>query len=164
MSQMLCLAASEGVSSHLLTLSPLDLVIIVIYFVVVLGIGYAAVRYREEIAMIWPQSAGVYSSLGLKINARGISLNHVTYRRESENGQTVLSVTGDIVNSGTRELPVPQNILVTLSDNDNHELYHWTFTPNVQTLKPGQSSPFSTRLASPPAAARHLEVRFASNG
>lgn len=131
---------------------------------VVLGIGYAAVRYREEIAMIWPQSAGVYSSLGLKIKARGISLDHVTYHRENENGQTVLSVTGDIVNSGTRELPVPQNILVTLSDNDHHELYHWTFTPKVQTLKPGQSSAFSTRLASPPAAARHLEVRFASNG
>jgi hypothetical protein len=31
-------------------------------------------------------------------------------------------------------------------------------------LKPGQSSPFLTRLSSPPAAARHLEVRFAPNG
>jgi predicted Zn finger-like uncharacterized protein len=130
----------------------------------VLGIGYAAVRYREEIAMVWPQSAGVYSSLGLKLDAHGIRFDHVSYRRENENGQTVLSVTGDIVNSGTRELPVPQNILVTLSDGADHELYHWTFTPNVQTLKPGQSTPFSTRLSSPPAGARHLEVRFAPNG
>jgi predicted Zn finger-like uncharacterized protein len=131
---------------------------------VVLGIGYAAVRYREEIAMIWPQSAGVYSSLGLKIDGRGIRFDHVSYRRENENGQTVLAVTGDIVNSGTRELPVPQNILVTLSDGANHELYRWNFTPDVQTLKPGQSSPFNTRLSSPPAGARHLEVRFGPNG
>jgi len=55
-------------------------------------------------------------------------------------------------------------VRVTLSDAEHHEVYHWNFTPNVQTLKPGQSSPFLTRLASPPAAARHLEVRFAPNG
>ena len=114
--------------------------------------------------MIWPQSAGVYSSLGMKVNAHGIDFAHVDYRRENEDGQLVLAVTGNIVNGGSRELPVPQNVRVTLSDANNHELYHWSFTPNVQTLKPGQSSPFLTRLSSPPAAARHLEVRFAPNG
>ena len=130
----------------------------------ILAIGYSAVRYRQEISVIWPQSAGVYSSLGMKVNAHGIDFSHVDYRRENEDGQTVLAVTGNIVNSGSRELPVPQNVRVTLSDSSNHELYHWNFTPNVQTLKPGQSSPFLTRLSSPPAAARHLEVRFAPNG
>ena len=130
----------------------------------ILAIGYSAVRYRQEISVIWPQSAGVYSSLGMKVNAHGIDFTHVDYRRESEDGQVVLAVTGNIVNGGSRELPVPQNVRVTLSDASNHELYHWSFTPNVQTLKPGQSSPFLTRLSSPPAAARHLEVRFAPNG
>lgn len=131
---------------------------------VVLVIGYSAVKYRQEIALIWPQSAGVYSSLGLKVNNRGIDFAHVGYHRESEDGQVVLAVTGTIVNDGDRELPVPQNVRVTLSDASNHELYHWTFTPNVQVLKPGQSAAFLTRLSSPPAAATHLEVRFASNG
>jgi predicted Zn finger-like uncharacterized protein len=131
---------------------------------VVLVIGFAAVRYRQEIAMIWPQSAGVYSSLGLKVNNRGIDFAHVDYHRESEDGQVVLAVTGTIVNDGDRELPVPQSVRVTLSDTSNHELYHWNFTPNVQTLKPGQSSAFLTRLSSPPAAASHLEVRFSPNG
>jgi predicted Zn finger-like uncharacterized protein len=131
---------------------------------VILAIGFSAVRYRQEISVIWPQSAGVYSSLGMKVNAHGIDFTHVDYHRESEDGQMVLAVSGNIVNSGSRELPVPQNVRVTLSDSSNHELYHWSFTPNVQTLKPGQSSPFLTRLSSPPAAARHLEVRFAPNG
>jgi hypothetical protein len=61
-------------------------------------------------------------------------------------------------------LPVPQSVRVTLSDASNHEIYHWNFTPNVQTLKPGQSATFLTRLSSPPAAASHLEVRFSPNG
>jgi len=130
---------------------------------VVLLIAVSAVRYRQDIAVIWPQSAGVYSSLGMKVNASGIDFRQVDYRRESEDGQVVLVVTGMIVNAGPRELPVPQNIRVTLSDVNNRELYHWVFAPKVSTLKAGQSEPFTTRLSSPPAAARHLEVRFAKD-
>ena len=131
---------------------------------VVLLIAYAAVRYRQDIATIWPQSAGVYSSLGLHVNASGIDFRNVNYRRENEDGQVVLAVSGEIVNAGSRELPVPQTVRVTLSDASNHELYHWTFKPTAAVLAPGHSVPFMTRLASPPAAARHLEVRFAKDG
>jgi len=131
---------------------------------VVLLIGLSAVRYRQEITVIWPQSAGVYSRLGMPVKTDGIDFTDVTYRRESEDGQVVLAVTGQIVNHGTRELPVPQAVRVTLSDGGNKELYHWNFTPEVQTLRPGQSTPFLTRLSSPPAAARHLEVRFDKDG
>jgi len=130
----------------------------------VLLIAVSAVRYRQDIAVIWPQSAGVYSSLGMHVNASGIDFRQVDYKRESEDGQIVLAVSGMIVNAGSRELPVPQNIRVTLSDLNNRELYHWNFTPKVTSLKPGQSSAFATRLSSPPAAARHLEVRFAKDG
>ena len=129
----------------------------------VLLIAVSAVRYRQDIAVIWPQSAGVYSSLGMKVNASGIDFRQVDYRRESEDGQIVLAVSGMIVNTGARELPVPQTVRVTLSDGDNRELYHWTFKPTVTVLKAGQSVPFTTRLSSPPAAARHLEVRFAKD-
>ena len=130
---------------------------------VVLLIGLSAVRYRQEISVIWPQSAGVYSSLGMNVNAHGIDFTDVDYHRESEDGQVVLAVTGRIVNKGSRELPVPQDIRVTLSDASNHELYHWNFAPGIQTLKAGQSSVFRTRLSNPPATARHLEVRFAKD-
>ncbi len=132
--------------------------------VVVLLIAVSAVRYRQDIAVIWPQSTGVYSSLGLKVNASGIDFRQVDYRRESEDGQIVLAVSGVIVNTGARELPVPQTVRVTLSDADKHELYHWTFKPTATVLKAGESVPFTTRLSSPPAAARHLEVRFAKDG
>jgi predicted Zn finger-like uncharacterized protein len=131
---------------------------------VVLVIALSAVHYRQDVAAIWPQSAGVYSTLGLPVNASGIDFRQVDYRRESEDGQVVLAVSGMIVNVGQRELPVPQTVRVTLSDASKHELYHWTFKPNATVLKPGQSVPFVTRLSSPPAAARHLEVRFAKDG
>jgi predicted Zn finger-like uncharacterized protein len=128
---------------------------------VVLLIGLSAVRYRQEIAVIWPQSAGVYTKLGMRVNTHGIDFVHVDYHRESEDGQVVLAVTGTIVNNAARELPVPQSVRVSLSDVGNHELFHWNFTPGAQSLKPGQTIAFTTRLSSPPAGARHLEVRFA---
>jgi predicted Zn finger-like uncharacterized protein len=131
---------------------------------VVLLIGLSAVRYRQDISVIWPQSAGVYSKLGMNVNSHGIDFVHVSYHRESEDGQVVLAVTGDIINNGARELSVPQSVRVSLSDTGNHELFHWNFTPGAQSLKPGQSVAFATRLSSPPAGARHLEVRFAPPG
>ncbi len=129
-------------------------------FAVVLLIGFAAVTYRQHIASIWPQSAGFYNSLGLAVNASGLDFQKVDYRRETEDGQVVLAVSGEIVNTSSRQLPVPQTVRVTLSDSGKRELYHWTFKPSVTLLAPGQSAPFLTRLASPPSAARNLEVSF----
>ena len=132
---------------------------------VVLAIGFSAVRYRQEISVIWPQSAGRLFQPGPEGECRMASISPMSIiTAKMRTARWCWRSRGNIVNSGSRELPVPQNVRVTLSDASNHELYHWSFTPNVQTLKPGQSSPFLTRLSSPPAAARHLEVRFAPNG
>lgn len=128
---------------------------------VVLLIGYSAVRYRQDVASVWPQSAGVYSGLGLPVTASGIDFRDVAYRREVEDGQTVLVVTGQIVNTAKRELPVPQAVRVGLNDTDNRELYHWTFKPDATTLQPGANLPFRTRLSSPPPGARFAVVTFA---
>jgi hypothetical protein len=75
----------------------------------------------------------------------------------------MLVVTGKLANISDRTLSVPQ-IRVTLSDDDKRELYHWTFVPAVTALHPGQTTLFVTRLSSPPAAARHLDLRFAKAG
>jgi predicted Zn finger-like uncharacterized protein len=130
---------------------------------VVLTIGYSAVRYRQDIAAIWPQTASVYSGIGLRVNAGGIDFRNVAYKRENEDGQPVLVVTGQIVNLASRELPIPQTVRVTLNDADNRELYHWSFKPSDPTLKAGGVLPFRTRLSSPPVAARFAVVSFAKD-
>jgi predicted Zn finger-like uncharacterized protein len=130
---------------------------------VVLLIGFSAVRYRQDIAAIWPQSASVYSGIGLKVNAGGIDFRNVAYKRESEDGQPVLVVTGEIVNLASRELPIPQTVRVTLQDADKRELYHWPFKPGAATLKAGGVLAFRTRLSSPPVAARFAVLTFAKD-
>ncbi|MDE1938734.1 MAG: zinc-ribbon domain-containing protein [Alphaproteobacteria bacterium] len=132
----------------------------VVLAAIVILIGWMAAIYRQQIVGAWPQSASLYSTLGLKTDASGFKFDNVKYRMQTEDGQPVLSVSGALVNVSDRALSVPQ-VRVALTDDDGHELYHWTFAPSVLTLSPGQSTRFVTRLSSPPSAARHLDLRLA---
>jgi hypothetical protein len=130
---------------------------------VILLIGVAASVYRQQIVQVWPQSASLYSKLGVKVSATGLDIHNIKYTEEPQDGQIVLTVTGALTNVSGREQPVPQ-IRVGLIDSDQRELYHWTFAPDVMTLRPGQSHTFATRLSSPPEGAAYVNVRFAKAG
>jgi len=130
---------------------------------VVLAIGWAAVVFRDSVATWLPQTISLYTAAGLSVNPRGVDIADVAYQRRIEDGQVVLAVSGTIVNRSAHELSVPL-VRVTLFDADKHELYHWTFVPNVSTLQPSQATHFRTRLSSPPAGTHDLEVRFAKAG
>jgi hypothetical protein len=124
-------------------------------------IGWMGLRFRQEIESLWPQSSALYATFGVKVNSGGIEINDVTYRHETENGRPVLKVTGKLVNVSSHELPVPR-VRVTLTDDDQRELYHWVYSPPQRVLGIGQSIGFSTRLIAPPPAAKHFQLHFAS--
>jgi predicted Zn finger-like uncharacterized protein len=126
-------------------------------------IGWAAVQYRQTIVELWPGVAPLYEVVGLPVETEGIALVDIAYQHEVEDGLPVLAVTGKIVNVSDRELPVPI-IRVMLSDEAQHEIYHWMFDAGVPNLEPGAERPFVTRLSSPPAEARNLNIRFAQAG
>jgi predicted Zn finger-like uncharacterized protein len=130
---------------------------------VVVAVIFVMAAWRQQIVQVWPQSASLYAVFGAKVNPLGLDIVDVKSSQAPQNGQIVLTVSGALTNVSKRELPVPQ-IRVGLADGDKRELYHWTFAPEVMTLKPGQTTHFVTRLASPPDGARHLEVRFAKAG
>jgi hypothetical protein len=127
---------------------------------IVAAIGWAGVQYRQTIASLWPESASLYAALGMPVNVRGMALVNVSYQQDFEDGQPVLSVSGKVVNISDRELAVPE-LRAVLTDDSMHELYHWTFDVGVPTLKAGAESSFITRLSSPPAEARNINIRFA---
>jgi predicted Zn finger-like uncharacterized protein len=123
-------------------------------------IVWGGVRYRDAIVSVWPQTSSLYALVGMPVNARGLAFTDVSYRRETEAGQQVLLVNGNVVNVTSRELAVPQ-IVVTLTDSDRRQLDHWIFSSGVSHLKPGQKIAFTTRRTNPPEDARHLEMTFA---
>ena len=130
---------------------------------IVLLIGWSAMTFREQIAVVWPQSASVYAALGMKTNTSGIDIRGAEIKRRDENGQPVLAVSGQLANTSSRELPVPQ-IRVALIDDERRELYHWMIVPGTMTLRPGQTTTFTGRLTNPPQGFSHFELRFARDG
>jgi len=127
---------------------------------VILLIGWSSLTFRERLATLWPRTASFYASLGLVVNPVGIGFADVSHSQQTEDGQSVLTISGKLVNVGARDVAVPP-IEVTLTDTAKRAVRQWNFAPGVTTLHPGQTAPFLTRLSSPPAAARHLELRFA---
>ncbi|HEX2594334.1 MAG TPA: DUF3426 domain-containing protein [Rhizomicrobium sp.] len=126
-------------------------------------IGWAAMHYRQMIATAWPQTSSLYAAVGKPVNPHGIEFEDVSYSRELQDGQQVLQISGRLVNDSGREQPVPQ-IRAALSDKNGRELYHWTFSAGVTTLKSDKKAKFVTRISSPPAGTKHLEVRFVRTG
>jgi predicted Zn finger-like uncharacterized protein len=127
---------------------------------VILVIGWSAANYRSQIVGIWPQSASLFSRLGMAVNTRGLDFAEIRHMTQTEDGQPVLVITGKVVNVSGKRLDVPP-LRVTLSDENKHGIYDWTFTPSSAALAPGQSVAFRTRLSNPPSATRHVELRFA---
>jgi hypothetical protein len=124
-----------------------------------IGGGYL---HRNSIVRTWPQAATLYAALKIPINPLGMTLQNVTYAHGYENGLPVLAIQGEIVNISGRMVEVPK-IRVELKDAQNKQLYQWSFALDESQLPPSARAHFITRLSSPPADARHLEVRFAAN-
>ena len=123
-------------------------------------IGWVGFRFRQEISTLWPQSSALYATFGVAVNSHGIEFDDVSYHRETDNGVSALALTGKLVNVSRRELPVPP-IRITLTDDEQHEIYHWNIPPPEPRLKPGQSLTFQSRLTGLPPGTPHLQLQFA---
>ena len=121
-----------------------------------LGAGWV---FRNEIASLWPATADVYELAGQEINLRGVEFRKVRYERQTANDLPVLAIMGEVVNVSDEPRVLPR-LRIGLRDAGHEEIYHWTFALPARALKPGQSLPFVTRLSSPPAETRDVEIRF----
>lgn len=122
-----------------------------------LGAGYA---YRHEVAALWPATTKVYAVAGEEINLRGLEFRNVSYERQTEEGLPVLAIAGEVVNITGEPVVLPR-LRVGLRDENQNELYHWTFALEEKALLPEASASFITRLSSPPPESRDIEIRFA---
>ncbi|MDP2801333.1 MAG: zinc-ribbon domain-containing protein [Phreatobacter sp.] len=114
---------------------------------------------REHVVRTVPDSAGVYESIGLPVNLRGVEFRDVKGANEIVDGVVVLVVEGQLVNISGQSVDLPR-LRLAVRDAGGKEIYTWTATPPTARLGPGGSSPFRSRLASPPPDGASVEVRF----
>jgi hypothetical protein len=89
-----------------------------------------------------PQTASLYAAIGLPVNLRGLVFANVTTERETHDG-----------------VEVPR-LRFSVRYQSGYEVYSWTALPSRNVLLPGETLPFSSRLASPPREGDRVEVRF----
>lgn len=117
------------------------------------------VGWRNDVVRALPQTASFYSLIGLPVNLRGLVFDSLATVTEQHEGVPILVVEGNVVNTTRKNEDVPR-LKFILRNAAQHEIYSWTAVPVRASLPPGEGEGFRSRLASPPADARDVIVRF----
>jgi hypothetical protein len=119
----------------------------------------ALMIWRTDVVRLMPQTAAFYKLAGLEVNLRGLSFKDVKVATETVDGKTVLVIEGTIVSETRKPVPMPR-LRFIVRDAHGTEIYAWSAVLEQQGLNPGDKAWFRSRLASPPADGRNLDIRF----
>ena len=119
----------------------------------------ALIVWRADVVRLLPQTANFYKMAGLEVNLRGLSFKDVKVTTETVEGKQVLVIEGAIVSETRRPADVPR-LRFSVRDAQGAEIYAWNTVLEQTMLKPGDRASFKSRLASPPAEGRSIDIRF----
>jgi predicted Zn finger-like uncharacterized protein len=120
----------------------------------------AAVLAPEMTVRFFPASIRLFDELGIPVNIYGLEVRHIEQQHVIVDGTRVISIAGEIVNVSDRDRKVP-SIRFILQNNARNDVYAWTLDSGIRPLRPGEMTTFTTRVASPPAVAENVQIRFA---
>jgi predicted Zn finger-like uncharacterized protein len=119
----------------------------------------ALLVWRADVVRLLPQTASFYKLAGLNVNLRGVSFKDVKVSTETVEGKPVLVIEGVIVGEARKPVELPR-LRFSVRDAQGSEIYAWNTVLDQTTLQPGERAWFKSRLASPPAEAKSIDVRF----
>jgi predicted Zn finger-like uncharacterized protein len=126
---------------------------------VLFAVNVALIGARNEVVRYLPQTASLFAAIGLPVNLRHLSFENVRIAKELQDGVNILVVEGSIVSTANKPVTVPR-LRFAARDAAGQEIYTWTALPSRSILEPGAKLDFRSRLASPPADAKNVMVRF----
>src|SRR5579859_1144452 len=119
----------------------------------------ALIVWRVDVVRLLPQTAGFYKLVGFDVNLRGLAFKDVKVTTETVEGKPVLVIEGVIVGKTKKTVALPR-LRFAVRDAQGTEIYAWNTVLDQTTLKPGDRAWFKSRLASPPAEGRSIDIRF----
>jgi predicted Zn finger-like uncharacterized protein len=129
----------------------------------IIACAMTAVGERRPIVKAAPAIARIYAAIGLPVNLRRMALENVGANLGALDDKKVLMVEGSLVNLRDEAAEAP-NLRIAVRGADSRELYVWTVKAPKNRLGPNEEAPFRARLATPPAGAHDVLVKFASAG
>jgi hypothetical protein len=123
------------------------------------ALALALVIWRVDVVRLLPQTAEFYSLVGLEVNLRGLMFKDVKITTETVEGKPVLVIEGVITGETKKPVELPR-LRFSVRDAKGTEIYAWNTVLEQSVLKPGERAWFKSRLASPPAEGRNIDIRF----
>lgn len=116
---------------------------------------------RATVVRAMPQSAGLFSAVGLPVNLRGVDFRDIVAFRNSAEGTNPaqLVVEGDLVGVARDRVTVAP-LEVELRDAHGQSLYRWTVPSPRAALESGEIVRFRASLSAPPPQGSQVLVRF----
>jgi hypothetical protein len=119
----------------------------------------ALIVWRTDVVRLLPQTASFYRLVGLDVNLRGLMFKDVKVTTENVEGKPVLVIEGVIVGSTRKTVELPR-LRFSVRDAQGTEIYAWNTVLEQTALQPGDHAKFKSRLASPPAEGKSIDIRF----
>jgi len=123
------------------------------------ALAVALLVWRADMVRLLPQTAGFYKMVGLDVNLRGVTFKDVKVSTETVEGKPVLVIEGAIVADTRKSVDLPR-LRFSVRDAQGAEIYAWNTVLEQTMVRPGERIQFKSRLASPPAEGRNIDIRF----
>ena len=125
---------------------------------VLFAVNVAVIGGRSEVVRYLPQTASLFAAIGLPVNLQNLKFENVHISPSGAGGEG-LTVEGTIVSTADRAVKVP-HLRFAARNAAGQEVYTWTTAPSRGMLDAGARLDFRSELASPPANAKDVLVRF----
>ena len=118
---------------------------------------------RQDIARIWPRTAGAYALVGLPVNLVGLAIENQHAQPALRDGHAALVVTGSLRN--VRDRPVPALPLrISLLNASGKAVQVKIADPGGARIPPGEARRFSVDMLDPPVSASDVQIEFVVDG
>ncbi|WP_374468100.1 DUF3426 domain-containing protein [Ferrovibrio sp.] len=128
------------------------------------GAGYGGYTKRAELIAFYPPLAKLYEAIGLPVETSewlGLELHNLKSATILDGGQTRIAVSGEVVNVGGIERPLPA-LRVAMRGAGGQELASYTLQLEQSAIAAGEKLSFDVKLPAPREEVTDLEVAFAS--
>ena len=119
----------------------------------------ALLVWRTDVVRLMPQTGAFYKLVGLEVNLRGVLFKDVKVTTETVEGKPMLVIEGIITDETRKPVDLPR-LRFSVRDAQGAEIYAWNTVLDQTVLRPGERAWFKSRLASPPAEGRSIDIRF----
>lgn len=123
------------------------------------ALALALIMWRNDVVRLMPQTAAFFQFAGLGVNLRNLAFEDVRVSTEMVDGNRVFVIEGAIAPTSRKPVEIPR-LRFVVQDAGGVEIYAWNSVVDQAVIRPGEKVPFRSRLASPPADAHSVVVRF----